>query len=364
MLYRAVVRPILFSFPPEFIHNRITAIGEELGKISLGRKVVRSICAFEHPSLETEVCGLKLQNPIGLSAGFDKDVRLTQIIPDVGFGFMEAGAVTRWPSPGNPGRRLLRLPADQSLIVYYGLNNIGAEAVCKKARTLQFRIPTGINIAKTNRADIRGDQSVADYVATYRMLAPLFSYATINISCPNAQDGCTFQDNTELLEKFLAALEREPKIGPVFLKISNHLDEAGADKVLAAAERHATIDGFIISNLSKDRSQLQLKTDAATLAKLPHGGISGRPIQERSNALIRYVYRKSRGRYAIIGVGGVFTAEDAYRKIKAGASLVQLITGLIYGGPLVIKKIKKGLVELLERDGYRHVSEAVGKDAA
>lgn len=357
------MRPVLFSFPPEFIHNRMTSLGELLGRISFGRRLVRSVCAYEHPSLATEVCGLKFQNPIGLSAGFDKDVRLTRIIPEVGFGFMEVGAVTRFPSPGNPGRRLLRLPADQSLIVYYGLNNIGAEAVREKVRRLKFRIPTGINIAKTNRADIKGDQSVEDYVATYRMLAPFFSYATINISCPNAADGCAFQDSPELLDKLLAALAREPKSGPVFLKISNHLDEAGADRVLTAASRYHFVDGFIISNLSKDRTQLQLKTAGRILAKLPHGGISGKPIRERSDNLIRYVYRKTGGRYPIIGVGGVFTAADAYRKIKSGASLVQLITGLIYGGPLAIKKIKQGLVELLARDGYNHVSEAVGKDA-
>lgn len=361
MLYKKILKPIFFLFEPEFTHVFFTFFGEVLGKSRICRSITRKICNFSHPSLATEVCGIKFPNPIGLSAGFDKDLRLTQIIPEVGFGFMEVGAITHLPYDGNPGRHLVRLPKDEALIVYYGLKNKGSEEIHKMVKNISFKIPTGINIAKTNRADIKGDKSVEDYVNTYRLLSPYFAYSTINISCPNAQDGCTFQDNDDLLSKLLTALSREKKSGPVFLKISNHLQEKQVDKILSIVDQHKFVDGFVISNLSKDRSSLNLKSSKESLAMLPEGGISGKPIKQKTDHLISYVYNKTGGKYIIIGVGGVFSAEDAYEKIKAGASLVQLITGMIYEGPLLIRKINKGLVNLLERDGFKNISEAVGK---
>jgi dihydroorotate dehydrogenase len=168
--------------------------------------------------LHTNVRGIKFANPVGLGAGFDKDVQLTSIIPHVGFGFMEVGAVTHYPYAGNTGLRLARLPKDKAIIVYYGLKNIGAEKIAEKLNTLKFSLPVGINIAKTNRADIVGEESVRDYVATYRALASRFSYVTLNVSCPNAQDGCMFQDPT-MLDSLLEAIQKEQKTCPIFLKI-------------------------------------------------------------------------------------------------------------------------------------------------
>ena len=159
-----------------------------------------------------------MKNPIGFGAGFDKDIRLTKIMPSVGFGFMEVGAVTQFPYAGNPGRRLVRLPEDRSIIVYYGLKTSALKPFRKKlSGLLPFGIPVGINIAKTNRADIKGERSVEDYVMTYRMLAEHFAYATLNISCPNAQDGCLFQD-PRMLDGLLAAFMKEKKVAPIFLK--------------------------------------------------------------------------------------------------------------------------------------------------
>lgn len=360
MIYQKILKPIFFLFEPEFIHDRFVALGELLGRFSITRRIVRSFCLFEDPSLAVEVNGLKFQNPVGLAAGFDKDTRLTRIIPEVGFGFMEVGAVTELPFGGNAGRRLLRLPKDKALVVYYGLKNIGSEAIYEKASKLTFTIPTGLNIAKTNHADIKGEKAVEDYVNTYRLLSPYFAYSAINISCPNALDGSMFQDNPILLDKLLSDLSNEKKSSPVFLKISNHISDSAVDQVIAVVERYTFVDGFIIANLSKDRSNLNLQSPKELLDLLPNGGISGKPIQEKSDHLIRHVYSKIKGKYTIIGVGGIFTAEDAYRKIKAGASLVQLMTGLIYEGPLVIKKINKELARIVKRDGYKNISEAVG----
>jgi len=228
----------------------------------------------------------------------------------------------------------------------------------------RFAIPVGVNIAKTNRADIKGPASVEDYVASYRMLAPHFSYVTLNVSCPNTQDGVQFQD-PRMLDTLLAALANEKKYCPVFLKISNHLGNEEVDGILAVVAKYSFVDGFVIGNLSKRRDHLSLKSSPEKLGVIPEGGISGMPIRELSTELIRHIYAHANaagGKYIIIGLGGVFTAEDAYEKILAGASLVQIVTGLVYGGPMAVRRINKGLVKLLRRDGYAHVGDAVGKE--
>jgi len=361
-MYEFLIRPFLFLFGPEFVHDSFVSLGEMLGDTPGWKLLVRAICGYEHPSLETKVLGIDFKNPIGLAAGFDKDVRLVKIMPSVGFGFMEVGAVTQFPYAGNPGRRLVRLPADKSIIVYYGLKNIGSEAIKGKLpHLLPFEIPVGLNIAKTNRADIKGEKSIEDYVITYRRLAEYFAYVTLNISCPNAQDGCLFQD-PRLLDNLLAAFAKEEKRGPIFLKISNDLMPQEIDGALAVVQKYPFVDGFVVGNLAKRRDALQLKSSGRRLALLPKGGVSGAPLRELSTNIIRHIYRQTNGKYILIGLGGVFTAEDAYEKIKAGASLVQIITGLIYGGPTIVKKINKGLVKLLARDGYKTVGEAVGAE--
>ena len=250
-------------------------------------------------------------------------------MPSVGFGFMEVGAITRHPYEGNEGRRLVRLPKDQSLIVYYGLKSIGADAIEEKLQHLKFKIPTGINIAKTNRADIQGERSIEDYVKTYQMLGRYFAYVTLNVSCPNAQDGCMFQE-PHLLTALLSAIGREEKCCPIFLKLSTHLTTKEVDEILDVVDKHSFVDGFIIGNLVKRRNILHLASPPETLNRIPQGGISGKPLKDLSTNLIRHIYQKTNGKYVLVGLGGVFTAEDAYEKIKAGASLVQIITGLIY----------------------------------
>ncbi len=364
-MYERFLRPILFRFDPERVHDFFVWIGERLGDHPAGRALVGMVSIYRHPSLRTRVAGIEFENPVGLGAGFDKDVRLTRIMPSVGFGFMEVGAVTQRPYAGNEGLRLVRLPDDHSLIVYYGLKNTGAADVLRRIPELQtngrFGIPVGVNIAKTNRADIKGSASIEDYAATYRMLGPHFSYVTLNISCPNAQDGCTFQE-PRMLEGLLATLSRERKYCPVFLKISSHLSFEETDAILEVVAKYPFVDGFVVGNLSKRRDRLTLRSSRKRLDLLPEGGISGAPLKDASTDLIRHIHERSGGRYAIIGLGGVFTAEDAYQKILAGASLIQIVTGLIYGGPRTVLRINKGLVELLARDGYAHIADAVGKE--
>lgn len=362
-MYEKVLKPIFFCFDPELMHDVFVGFGQFLGSTSFTRWIVSSVCDYEHPSLATRVAGIDFKNPIGLGAGFDKDVRLTKIMPAVGFGFMEVGAITHFPYRGNDGSRLARLPKDRALIVYYGLKNDGAEAIEKKLRRLDFAFPVGVNIAKTNRTDVRGDASVADYVATYQALARYFSYVTLNVSCPNAQDGCTFQEPA-MLDSLLTALSREAKLRPVFLKLSVDLSPDAVDAIITIVERHhGLVDGFVIGNLSKNRGALHLQSPKEEVDAIPEGGISGAPVRDLSTAMIRHIYAKTGGKYLLVGIGGVFTAEDAYEKITAGASLVQIVTGLIYGGPMAVRRINRGLLKLLARDGYATVADAVGTAA-
>ncbi len=355
-LYGCLLKPILFRFDPEDVHDRATSLGRLLGATWAGRALTRAMFNYEHPSLNTIVCGIHFNNPVGLAAGFDKNARLYDILPDVGFGFEEIGSVTGRPCAGNPRPRLWRLPDSHALAVYYGLKNDGADSISDRLRNRTSRFPLGISAAKTNdRETVGPDKAIADYCHVVSRFRGIGDYFTINISCPNAFGGEPFTD-PKLLDRLLTEVDTVAD-KPVFLKLAVDLPIQQLDEILEVCSRHR-IDGFVCSNLTKNRTNMQI-TDTDVPSK---GGISGRPVRQLSDEQIRYIYRRTAGRYAIIGVGGIFTAEDAYRKIRLGASLVQLITGMIFKGPQVIGDINRGLAELLRRDGYRSISEAVGVD--
>ena len=219
-----------------------------------------------------------------------------------------------------------------------------------------FRIPVGVSIAKTNNPLIKGKKSVKDYLKSFEIMRKIGDYITINISCPNVGDGRSFEDPV-LLNSLLKNIKKIRKKEKILLKISPDLDKKNIDRIIKLADKYG-IDGFIISNLTKNRKNL------SNDYKLRFsGGLSGKPVREKANKIIRYVFEKTRGKFVIIGTGGVFSGKDAYEKIKSGASLVQLISGMIFEGPGVIKKINKELAELLERDGYENIRDAVGRSA-
>ena len=263
---------------------------------------------------------------------------------------MEIGSVTAKECLGNPKPRLFRVPEHDGIIVNYGLCNDGAEVIFNRLKDKKFRFPIGISIAKTNDASIKGDASVEEYFKAYEIMKDIGDYITINISCPNVGDGRSFED-TKLLEKLLKRIGKKHK--PLFLKISPDISKRNLDKIIELNGKY-NLDGFVVSNLTKDKKLIK---------KEINGGLSGRLTKKKADELIKYVYRKTKGKKIIIGVGGIFNAEDAYKKIRNGASLVQLITGMIYKGPGVIKEINKGLVKLLERDGFNSIKDAVGVDA-
>lgn len=341
---------------PEKVHDRFVKVGSVLGKFKMMRFLVKVVYGYENSMLNTEVAGIKFKNPIGLSAGFDKNCQLTEIIPSAGFGFEEMGSVTGEKCEGNEKPRLFRLKKDKAILVNYGLVNKGAEYLSKELEGKKFLFPVGVSVAKTNDRKLDTEGGIKDYAKAFKLMHPTGDYTTINVSCPNLSDGQTFgyPDN---LDKLLKEISKQKIIKPVFLKLKPDMDLEKVDKVLEVVERYKFVTGFIFSNLTVDRKGLITDT-----SKMKEGSVSGKPVKEKSTKLIRYVYKKTKGKYVIMGCGGIFSAEDAYEKIKAGASLIQLVTGMIYEGPGLIKKINKGLVKLLKRDGFSSIDEAVGAD--
>lgn len=369
-MYRRILKPLFFARDPEEVHDRMTAAGVRLGRHAVTRGLTRALFSYRHPSLEQTILGMRFANPVGLSAGFDKNAELTEILPEVGFGFAEAGSLTGEPCEGNPKPRLWRLPKSQSIVVWYGLKNDGCEAVAARLagrkfpcqtgypRRTGFRIPIGISVAKTNSpATMETDAGIADYLKAFQTVQNVADYVTVNISCPNAFGGEPFT-NPDKLDLLLAAIDGLSPSKPIFLKLPADLAPHELDALLDVSIRHR-VDGYICSNLTKRRDNPRvIERDVPS-----KGGLSGKPTELLANALISHCYQRLRGSAVIIGSGGVFTAEDAYEKIRLGASLVQLITGMIYRGPQTISEINQGLVRLLKRDGYTNVSEAVGTAA-
>lgn len=278
----------------------------------------------------------------------------------MGFGHGEFGSVTRHAYEGNPYPRLKRFPEIKSIWVNYGLKNIGVDKIIKRFEKVKSkRFIYGVSIAKTNSPDTCDENNaIEDYIYSYRLANenPNIQYITINISCPNAFGGEPFT-TPERLEKLLSALEKIEKKKLVFIKMPITITNSEFEKLLDVINRYH-IDGVIIGNLQKDKSFLQNITSDETI--ISKGGLSGKPTFERSNELISLTYRKYRDKLIIIGCGGVFSAEDAYEKIKCGASLIQMITGMIYNGPTTIAKIHHNLKKLIQKDGYTSITEAIG----
>ena len=358
-IYKNILRPIFFRQDPEKVHERMTSLGEFFGRFFLIRKLLSLFFNYKNEKLRVNIAGINFENPIGLAAGFDKNARLTDVLPCVGFGFEEVGSITGEPCAGNEKPRLFRLPKDKALAVNYGLCSKGAGVISKRLLNKKFRFPVGVSIARANNPDIVVDveKGIKDYIKAYEYLKDIGDYLTINISCPNTPDDRAFSNS----KNFDRLMKEFSKLGinkPVFIKLKPDFSKKEVDEFIKISNKHNFITGFIISNLTKDKSNLETSEEELERVK---GGISGIPIKEKSNKILKYVYKKTKGKYVLIGCGGIFSAEDAYEKIKLGASLVQLITGMIYNGPGFIKEVNKGLVRLLERDGYSNICEAVGK---
>lgn len=347
IFYNQIVKPICFRHDAEKVHNFFTEAGKILGDNHTTKKFISLLYNYSDKKLEQKILGITFKNPVGLSAGFDKNAELISIMEDVGFGFAEVGSITALSCKGNPGKRVDRIISQKSLWVNFGLNNKGVTEIAKRLEKKKFGIPYGINIAKTNcRETTVPEVGIKDYIFSLKKAKNVGDYFTLNISCPNTYGGQPFA-NPKLYESLLIEVDKLKIEKPIFVKISPDLDKKNIDAILSISKKHK-VDGFICSNLTKKHY-------------LKNGGLSGKILEKKSNELINYIYRRTKGKYVLIGAGGIFSAEDAYKKIKSGASLVQLITGMIYEGPGLIGKINYDLVKLLEKDGYNNISEAVGK---
>jgi len=318
------------------------------------------------PSLRNKVLGLNFPNPVGLAAGMDKYAEALPAWAALGFGFTELGAVTWHAQPGNPQPRLFRAVADGAIINRMGFNNPGAEALAHKLSEWRARgrwpnHPVGINLGKSKIMPL--EKAAEDYANSFRVLRPLLDFFVVNVSSPNTLNLRQLQDKAAL-DEILAALQvvknAEGKLDqakPILVKIAPDLSFTAIDEILELVGPRQ-IDGIVATNTTITRPE----TENSTLQKVyaESGGLSGRPLQSRSTEVIRHIYRQTRGSLPIIGVGGIFSAADAWEKITAGASLIQVYTGLIYEGPTLCKRIVEGLRERVDQNGLGTLAEAVG----
>lgn len=350
LVYKNFLRPVLFKIDPEKVHDMFTSVGVFLGNSETTRNMFSNLYDYKHAMLKQKLFDINFDSPIGLSEGFDKDANLLNILPSLGFGFTQVGTVTLNPYEGNPKPRLTRLPKQKGLVVYYGLKNLGAHKIIKKLKNKHFSFPFSVSIGKTNAEyTSKPEAGIKDYVACLDLFnkANVGDFYTLNISCPNTFGGEPFTNQKDLtaLLKEVSKLKVEK---PIFVKMPINLAWADFEPLLKIIIKFK-LSGVIIGNLNKEATPKGMK-----------GGVSGLPTWKLSNDLIKKTYKAYGDKLKIIGVGGVFSGADAYEKIKLGASLVQLITGMIYVGPQLIGQINKDLVRLLKRDGFKNISEAVG----
>ena len=344
-----LVRPVLFKLDAERAHRLTLRL---LGAMPPSR------IADDPPSLRTTVAGLRFSNPVGIAAGFDKNAEVLNPLLRLGFGFVEAGTVTPLPQPGNPKPRMFRLTEDQAVINRLGFNNNGLEQALDKFKERAWhrgpRGVTGLNVGANKDSRDR----IADYALSVEHAAPFVDYITVNISSPNTPGLRTLQSKDELSELLGRVMDaRGHRKTPIFLKVAPDVTDADIGDI-AVAVVAAGVDGLVVSNTTIARPDTLKNRHVSET-----GGLSGRPLMARSTEVLRAFRQATVGAVPLIGVGGIASADDAYAKIRAGASLVQLYTALVYQGPNLVGAIKAGIAAHLRADGFERVSQAVGADA-
>lgn len=346
-MYKYIVRPILFSFDPEKIHHVTFRLIKFLLAIP-GMHILWKRCfKVEDKRLERELFGLKFSNPVGLAAGFDKDAKLFNELSSCGFGFIEVGTVTPKPQEGNEKPRLFRLPEDSGLINRMGFNNGGVEEMVQRLRKRKTNVIIGGNIGKNKVTP--NENAAEDYLLCFEALFPVVDYFVVNVSSPNTPNLRELQDKeplTALLTRLTVENEKKEKQKPILLKIAPDLTDGQLLDIIDII-KESRIAGVIATNTTISRKGL--KTSDEQIEKIGMGGLSGKPVTNRSTEVIRFLADRSNKAFPIIGVGGIFTAEDAIEKLEAGADLVQVYTGFIYEGPSIVKKINKKILKLQKK---------------
>ncbi len=336
------LKPLIFKLQPEKAHEWTMALLTFACAIPGVGALLRSFYAVRSKELEVEVAGLTFPNPVGLAAGFDKDARWLKQMRVLGFGFVEIGTVTPLPQDGNPQPRLFRLPADKGIINRMGFNNSGMVAAAARLRRRPPGLIVGGNIGKNKITP--NDQAESDYIQCFNALYDYVDYFVVNVSSPNTPGLRELQEKEplqRLLETLMAERSKRSIARPIFLKIAPDLTDEQLDDIVELVQA-AGIDGVIATNTTISREGLS--TPAEEVEQMGAGGLSGAPVRARSTEVIRYLHEQSKGAFPIIGVGGICGPEDAREKLDAGASLVQVYSGLIHEGPALVKRINKGLM--------------------
>lgn len=340
-MYKTLLRPLLFKFDPEKVHHFSFSSLQKASKLPGYKSFAKANFQLENPKLEREVFGLKFKNPVGLAAGFDKDAKLYKELSQLGFGFIEIGTLTPKPQEGNPKKRLFRLKEDQAIINRMGFNNQGVDEAVKRLQS-NPGVLIGGNIGKNKITPNKN--AFDDYQICFEKLFPVVDYFVVNVSSPNTPNLRDLQEKeplTNLLLKLQELNSSKPKTKPILLKIAPDLTNSQLDDIIEIVEQ-TKIAGVIATNTTIDRQGLQSEH------KEEMGGLSGKPLTKRATQVIAYLYQKGKAKFPIIGVGGIFTPEDAIEKLKAGASLIQLYTGFVYEGPSLIKKINQAILKEMD----------------
>jgi len=357
MIYNSLVKSLLFKLDAEQAHSTMHRFAETASGSSTLKTLAKSLYNYQSAKLSQQIWGLTFRNPIGLAAGFDKNGQIPEIMEALGFGFVEVGSITANPNTGNPKPRAFRLPKDRAIINRMGLNNDGAQTVVKRLKNKKLSIPLGINIAKTHDPKIMGDAAIQDYVQSFNEAKKVADYITVNISCPNTTEGKTFEDPAAL-DELLSALKirDDARVVPTTVKFSSDLTKNKLLQLLEICENHR-IHGYVACNTSSSRKGLQ--TSESELDDIGRGGLSGKPIANKSVQIVEWISEATKGQKPIIGVGGIDDFSTALKMLLAGADLLQMYTGLIYEGPGLVKSINRQLLHELEALNIKSIHQLV-----
>lgn len=362
LLYRNIAKPVFFKLDPEKAHHLVIGGMAKATKVPGALAMMRGMYGVKaDPALTTSLFGLTFHSPIGLAAGLDKNAEAVRGFSSIGFGFMEVGTVTPKGQPGNEKPRMFRLPPDEALINRMGFNNEGTEAMRDRLAAIKDRpIPVWVNIGKNKATP--NDKAHEDYLKCIQTMYNVADLFVVNISSPNTPDLRNLQHGDELkalLSLVVDEMNRQNaahgKNKSILVKIAPDVSDSELESMTETIVQSG-VSGIIATNTTLSRM------GATHVHRLENGGLSGKPLTERSTEVVSQIYRMTKGTIPIVGSGGVFTAEDAYRKIRAGASLVEIYTGLIYKGPGINRELASGLKRLMKQDGFKHILEAIGAD--
>lgn len=369
-LYKKLVRPVLFQNPAEQAHNHSLNLLSAAAKSGALMNMLESFASS--PPLKTNLRQIHFPNPLGLAAGMDKNGIALPVWEKLGFGFCEIGGITGHPQPGNPKPRMFRVPSDLAIINRMGFNNEGVEKIIKKMSHWKTSgqwptSPVAINLGKSKITPL--DEATEEYSQLLEALWPYGDFFVVNVSSPNTPDLRKLQQ-TEALREILRSLQHRqnslqkehPKLPkrPIFLKIDPDMSRSNLDEIIAVVQESG-LEGIVATNTTLSRPETKDRPDYPRVYS-ESGGMSGKPLKKRSTEIIRHIYTRTKGELSIIGVGGIFNARDAWEKIGAGASLIQVYSGMVYEGPGVARSIIQGIRDQMERHGFNSIQDVIGKE--